>query len=307
MSGVEHTDSQHGITVTAEALHAVAEQLSDATTRHLPQIFSPATGGRRSKSVGRGMEYEQSRNYVAGDDIRAMDWRLMARTGEPYTRQYAQERARQTILAIDLSASMFFGSRHSLKSWTACQVAAHVGWRVLQAGDQPGWMVANGEHCRFSAPAPRREGLNELFSWLVEDGNRPLPAGAEDSQLNAMLHELVFRQRTAANIILITDFIGLDEQSVSHLQALAARHHLAGIWVHDISEILPWQPGAYPVRRDNHIGTLDTRRRKTADWLSLRQQAHRQRIESLRDQFELTLLEVSCNRDAHTQLRDHWS
>ena len=94
---------------------------------------------------GRGMEYEESRAYVHGDDVRTMDWRVMARTGEAHTKVFAEEKERRFLIAADLSASMYFGTRFSFKSWAAAHVAAHVGWLASFAGDRIGGLIVTPE------------------------------------------------------------------------------------------------------------------------------------------------------------------
>ena len=156
MNERQRSPSTQGIQVSVEALNAVRELLEGrpVTARHT--VLATDSGARAARASGRGIEYDHSRAYVAGDDMRTMDWRLLAKTGEPHTRQFVIERARHTILAVDLSASMFFGSRYSLKSWSACQIAAHLGWQVILAGDQPGWIVGATSRCRFRGPGPGR-------------------------------------------------------------------------------------------------------------------------------------------------------
>ena len=104
------------------------------------------------------MEYEESRAYVAGDDMRTMDWRVMARTGEAHTKVFAEEKERRFLLAVDLSASMFFGTRHAFKSLAAAQTAAHVGWLASLAGDRIGGLVVAPESHQEVRPARYRAG-----------------------------------------------------------------------------------------------------------------------------------------------------
>ena len=118
------TDKIPGISIEVEDLFSVRGLLSGLASNKIRRRSSYRSGARDVPVRGRGMEYEESRAYVSGDDVKAMDWRVMARTGEAYTKVFAEERERRFLIAVDLSASMFFGTRYSFKSWSAAQVAA---------------------------------------------------------------------------------------------------------------------------------------------------------------------------------------
>ena len=76
---------------------------------------SVITGGHRSRFRGRGMDYQESRHYQAGDDIRNMDWRITARAGRPHVKLYEEERERPVVTLLDLGPSMFFGYARRLQ------------------------------------------------------------------------------------------------------------------------------------------------------------------------------------------------
>src|SRR5580693_7751196 len=102
--------------------------------------------GRRSSHVrGRGLDFEELRSYVAGDDVRSIDWRVTARMQKPYVRDYSEERDRPTMLVVDQRMNMFFGSRASMKSVVASEAAALAAWHVVQQGDRVGALVFNDE------------------------------------------------------------------------------------------------------------------------------------------------------------------
>ncbi|MFT5221343.1 MAG: hypothetical protein ACI9LO_002681 [Planctomycetota bacterium] len=89
------------------------------------------------------MEYEESRAYVVGDDVKTIDWRVMARTGEAHGKIFSEGKERSFVIAVDLSASMFFGTEYSLKSFTAAGPAAHLGWLASFGGDRVGGAVSS--------------------------------------------------------------------------------------------------------------------------------------------------------------------
>lgn len=288
-----------GVTVDIDDLINVRLCLNSLSLRNFHKTTSRGT--RRTRVRGRGMEYEESRAYVAGDDIKAMDWRVMARTGEAHTKVYAEERERAFMLAIDLSPSMFFGTRFGFKSWAASQVAAHIGWLATFANERLGGMVASIETIHPVQPVKTRSGLMSLFFYLSESSDRVLPVQTEGSQLNSMLMELR-KVKAGSTLILISDFLGIDDATPGLLQSLVRQHDVSAFWVQDISEIDEWHPGSYPCQIGTQIITLDTSFSLVSDLLSQTQQSHRQTVEVLMSRFNISLHSISCNQEIISQL-----
>ncbi len=94
--------------------------------RNLPAISQ--SGPLLSKTRGRGMEFDEVRHYQAGDDIRAIDWRVTARTGKPHTKLYREEKERPVFLVTDLALTQLFGSQLLFKSVQACPLTAALAW-----------------------------------------------------------------------------------------------------------------------------------------------------------------------------------
>ncbi len=92
-------------------------------------IHSLLTGKHASRMRGRGLNFEEIRGYLPGDDVRTIDWKVTARTRKPHVRVFTEERDRSAILVVDQRLSMFFGSKVSMKSVTAAVAAALGAWR----------------------------------------------------------------------------------------------------------------------------------------------------------------------------------
>ena len=112
---------------------------------HLPGWHDRAKrqtqGAYLSALRGRGMEYDESRPYQAGDDIRTLDWLVTARTGKPHTKLFREERERPVIVAVDYRPAMFFATQGSFKSVQAARCAALLAWRAAQQGDRLGGFI----------------------------------------------------------------------------------------------------------------------------------------------------------------------
>ncbi len=291
-----------GVSVKLEDLLSVQSRLSGLSLRNFRNLSSLGSGARKVRVRGQGMEYEESRAYVVGDDIKIMDWRVMARTGEAHTKVFAEERERSFMLAVDLSSSMFFGTRYSFKSWAAAQLAAHIGWLAIFSNDRLGGLVVSTDSQYPIRPGKTRAGLMSLFHRLAESCNVELPVAPANSRLNLMLGELQQSVKPGSVIVVISDFLGIDTKTPGLLQTLARHNDMIAFWVHDRTETDQWRAGPYPVKIGRHQFILDTGNTVAAEWLSQQQQAHRSQIEALTSRFNIGLRPISCNRDITPQL-----
>jgi uncharacterized protein (DUF58 family) len=94
-----------------------------------------------SRHRGRGVDFAEVRLYQPGDDVRSIDWRVTARKAKPHTKVYREERERPTLIVVDQSRAMFFGSRVRMKSVAAAECAALLAWHSVDAGDRVGGLV----------------------------------------------------------------------------------------------------------------------------------------------------------------------
>lgn len=297
-----NADKLPGISITVEDLVRVRGHLSGMSLSSIRRRASYRSGARDTRARGRGMEYEESRAYISGDDVRTMDWRVMARTGEAHTKIYAEEKERRFLIAADLSASMYFGTRHAFKSWAAAQVAAHIGWLASFAGDRIGGLIVAPDFHHEVRPGKTRSGLLGVFHHLAEASRIELPPTTDDSRLNFLLRELHRVVKPGSIIALITDFIGLDDESLEILSALVKHNDVNAFWIHDETEIEAWPRGYYPVLVNRRQLGLDFGGPERDAWLLQQQQHHRSQIEALATRFNMPLIPVSCNRNITRQI-----
>ena len=122
-----------------------------------PHRRSPLVGLHHSKLRGRGVDFDQVRIYQAGDDVRTIDWRVTARTQEPHTKLFHEERERPIYILVEQSPRLFFGSGLAFKSVLAAQAASLVGWAALSHNDRVGGLVfgqAAAKDITGEAPEP---------------------------------------------------------------------------------------------------------------------------------------------------------
>ena len=130
-------------------------------------VHSLLSGRHASRVRGRGLNFEEIRNYHAGDDVRTIDWKVTARLRSPHTRVYTEERDRPVLLIVDQRIGMFFGTRVNMKSVTAAQVAALAAWRVLDSGDRVGACVFNDDQIEVIAPNRSRMTVMRTLKSIV--------------------------------------------------------------------------------------------------------------------------------------------
>ncbi len=130
-------------------------------------IHGRQSGNYLSRSKGRGMEFDEVRHYQTGDDIRAIDWRVTARTGKTHTKLFREEIERPVLIATDLSNNMHFGSKLLFKSVQAGHLAALVAWHAKSRGDRLGGIVFNQQQHLELKPRSRKEGVLHYLHALT--------------------------------------------------------------------------------------------------------------------------------------------
>ncbi|WP_127115948.1 DUF58 domain-containing protein [Shimia sediminis] len=210
-----HTDLAH-----LRSLSRAARALS-----FLPRqpARSALNGRHASRLRGRGLNFEELRNYQIGDDPRTIDWKVTARTGEPYVRVYTEERDRPALLLVDQRINMFFGTKRNMKSVTAAEAAALAAFRLRAQGDRVGGIIFSDSAVAELRPKASGLALNRLISTLAQ-ANCALHAGlevAESMPFNRPL-EVASRIATTGNMILIfSDFAEVDDRTEKLVRRMA--------------------------------------------------------------------------------------
>src|SRR5262249_36584202 len=180
-------------------------------------------GSDRSPFLGSGLEYVQSRPYLPGDDIRAMDWRVTARTGKPHVRVYTEEKDRPALLVVDQRINMFFGTRRAMKSVTAGEAAALAAWRALDQGDRVGGFGFNDSPIEQVRPHRSRAAVMRLLEKVAEQNaalKADAPAG-NPAQLDAVLEAVARTAKHDYLVLIASDFDGHSPRTRELLLGLA--------------------------------------------------------------------------------------
>src|SRR5215468_8343223 len=136
-------DPETGVYVTLERLASMRHRARGFSFLPRQPVTSLLAGGHTSKLRGRGLDFDEIRKYLPGDDPRTIDWKVTARTRTPHTRVFTEERERQVLLVVDQRLGMFFGSVRMMKSVAAAEAAALGAWRTIAVKDRVGGVVFN--------------------------------------------------------------------------------------------------------------------------------------------------------------------
>lgn len=190
-------------------------------------------GAHSSAQRGRGLEFQEVRPYVAGDDPRNIDWRVTARRGRPHTKLFHEERERPVWLLADLQPGLFFGTRRQLKSALVVRTAALLAWVASLGGDRVGAVIAHGAaEARILPARARQAGVLPLLDALLQSQPRA-PAQPAPLALEAGLRALLPLVRPGSQILAISDFARLSAEADSVWTALAAHSELRLYWITD--------------------------------------------------------------------------
>ena len=220
---------------------------------------SDKTGDVKSAFKGRGIEMEEIREYCFGDDVRDIDWRVTARKNNPYTKVYAEERDREIYVFLDLSSSMFFGTRKELKSVTASKIAALIGWMAQKNNDRFGAFIFDGEktwHCR---PQNDRANLLAILKKIEATQNEVLNHQNVGSDWQKTLHGVLKNMKSQAVLFLVSDFSGFGEEEKKLLAAVARKSQVFCVDIYDILEVEAPPAGEYMIENLGKSLIFDSR------------------------------------------------
>ena len=269
-------------------------------------MHSVLAGRHASRLRGRGLNFEELRNYLPGDDVRNIDWKVTARTREPYLRVYTEEKDRTVWLLIDQRLSMFFGSQLNMKSVTAAEAAAIAAFRVLDAGDRVGGIVFdNDSHVEF-VPKRSRRTAYALLESIVEKNlalhadRRATPAPGE---LNKVLHSVARIAHHDHLVLVFSDFDGIDEMTQRHLAGIAAHNDVVLFLVYDpISERI--EPGERAVIGDSRMqAEVDLGSASIRDAVSEFTRGRLEKIHRWQTEINLSVLPLSAGEETLPQVR----
>ena len=220
---------KHSLPLRAERADATLARLQLVITRKLDGLLQ---GDYLGLLPGPGSEPGESREYRAGDDVRRMDWPVTARTTVPHVRQTIADRELETWLAVDLSASLDFGTARYLKRDLAVAAAAAVAHLTIRGGNRIGAVVGDGTRVRRMPARPGRKDTQGLLRAIAATASVP---GRTD--LGALIESLNRPPRRRGLAAVISDFMVAPQEWARPLRKLAVRHDVLAIEILDPREL----------------------------------------------------------------------
>lgn len=258
--------------------------------RRLAQRPPPPRHGRAGSAGqapsplrGRGMEYAESRDYVAGDDARHIDWRVTARTGRAHTKLFQAERERVSLIVADTSPSLYFGTRVRFKSVQAARAGAVAAWSAQRRGDRVGALRGSDREPPVT-PAGGARGVLRVLDALTRWYAQP---PADDLGLERALEHAARVLRPGARMLVLADPQQAARIATARWGALAQHHDLSLLLLVDPLELQPPSAPLQFLAAQQRVG-LDLRRSEVqAHWQAhfveplqrLRQQLAARRID----------------------------
>jgi uncharacterized protein (DUF58 family) len=298
--------SQPGIHVSLGELIEMRHRVREVQLFSTPAQRSPLIGLHHSKLRGRGVDFDQVRAYQAGDDVRSIDWRVTARTQEPHTKLFHEERERPIYILVEQSARLFFGSGLMFKSVLAAQAAGLIGWAALGHNDRIGGLVFGDLEHHEIKPRRSKQSLLQLLNRLVR-ANQALSgsAGGNRDSLALALRRAREVLRPGSLVVLICDERTLGDNSEQQLQLLARHIDLLLLPLSDpLDHALP-AAGLLRFAEQGAQLELDTHDAELRQAYRSLGQARQARWQRLAQKLGVPLLALNTQTEMIEQLREH--
>ena len=298
--------SQPGIRISLAELIEMRHRVREVQLFSTPSQRSPLIGLHHSKLRGRGVDFDQVRVYQAGDDVRTIDWRVTARTQEPHTKLFHEERERPIFIMVEQSRRLFFGSGLMFKSVLAAQAAALVGWAALGHNDRVGGLVfGDNEHYEIK-PRRSKQSLLQLLNRLVRvNQSLHTEAAADRDTFGVALRRAREVMRPGSLAIILCDERALTDSAEQQL-ALLSRH--CDLLLLPLSDPLDHAlPAAGLLRfadRGAHL-ELDTLNADLRQSYRAQGEARQARWELLAQKLRVLMMPLSTQREMVGQLREY--
>ncbi|QZE13953.1 DUF58 domain-containing protein [Halosquirtibacter laminarini] len=264
------------------------------------------TGGYRSKLRGRGMEFEEVRNYVRGDDIRNIDWKVTGRTDALHSKVFTEERERPVFIITDQSRSMDFGTDEFLKSVIASEASAIITWKILAVGDRVGGIIYNDTEHNYFTPRKSKSHALSMVSELAKY-NKMLrckePTKKRQSHFDQILFEVKKRVTHDYLIIWISDFNELKETDHKGIVELNEHNDVILIRVKDkMEEHLDLSNITYTdgERQLRFTDVMEKQKEKAYNYFKEK----RQNFKRLSQHYPITTLELNTSIDTTHQFKE---
>ncbi len=261
----QNSIGSHATRVDLQGLIQLRYQSSHLSLGSQRKAYSALSGNYSSPFKGRGLNFDEVRPYQPGDDIRNIDWNVTARTDKVHTKIFQEERERPVFIIVDLSSSMYFGTRHCLKSVTAAKAAALFAWAGADNNNRIGGLVFNEHQHMEIRPRGGHRGVLRFLKLLSDFHNDNAPSGqaTSDTSTRTLNTDLLFARiqkiiNPGSIVLLASDFNHMNPARLKHIQYIARHNDLLITHIFDSLETQLPPPGQYWISNGQQQQLIDT-------------------------------------------------
>ncbi len=257
------------------------------------KVVAELLGGEyKSVFKGRGMEFDEVREYMPGDEVRTIDWNVTARTGKPFVKRFIEEREQSLFFLVDMSASGAFGSTAQTKNETAAEICGMLAFSAIKNNDRVGLVIFTDQVELFIAPDKGQQHVLRIIRAILSFE----PAGTGTSIAGALdyLGKMVKKQCVT---FLISDFQDADYDRP--LKLAAFHYDLIAVTISDPRELELPNAGLVELR-DAETGEqllVDTASAAARRKFSTAAKAHRLRLKDQFSRLGIDQIDVQTDRD----------
>jgi uncharacterized protein (DUF58 family) len=267
-------------------------RLIELTTRKV--VDTLMSGSYKSHFKGHGVQFSEHRQYVAGDDVRHIDWKASARARDPLVKKYEEERELTVFLVVDVSRSEAFGSGTKLKSQVAAELAGMLAYAAIHTGDRVGALLFAGEIEKIIPPKKGKQHILRIIRDVLAYEPRSKAPGTD---LKTALEAAGRIMKHSGVIFVLSDFLA--EGYETSIKRLSRKHDVVGVRIGDPRELDVPSVGHLLVV-DPETGEerfIDSGSYAFKTWLKGFRDRHEGAIDSAFKQGRAELLNVSARED----------
>lgn len=283
-------------------LIAFKDRKSDLVHPSRRSVNSIVSGNHHSPFKGQGLKFDAVREYVPGDDIRRIDWRVTARTGSPHLKVFKEDRERYINICVDVNAEMRFGTKNTFKSVQAARIAALLGWQGIASQDRVSAFlfgdVPNG--VKFFEPKRTQKSLGAMLKMLSEP-----PLEQHQVSLEIVLQQIDQTAHAGSLVYLISDFMSIAQnlKQDHNLNHLSRRCDVVLVAINDQAD-----KSIFPIAGVGFCGSekekiyINTESSRGKQAYALQWYENRKLLKEICTRFKFPLIELTTESDIYRDL-----
>ncbi|MFT4848285.1 MAG: hypothetical protein ACI83B_000814 [Sediminicola sp.] len=281
-------------------------------------VINLGTGKQKSNSIlsgryasrlrGRGLDFEEARPYIIGDDIRNIDWNVTAKTGSTHTKVFTEEKEKPAFIFVDQSTTMGFGSKNKTKAVIAGELASIIAHKIKKGGDRIGGMVYTGDS--YELITPKRDSRNIIyFLQKIVDANQSIYKHKEVDFENSLTEVIAKINNVVTHdfvVFIISDFHRYSDSVVQYLSELSLHNDIVLIKVFDeLEEQMPSEK--LVVSNKTYQINLNGKDRKLKEKLETSFEDNYKNFKSELEKYKINIFKINTTDPVEEQLIEVFS